>query len=70
MQHRSSYVAPYQIAAAYVGLGETDSALGWLELGYAERDPWLIFVNADPQFVPLHSDPRFQAILRRMNFPH
>jgi hypothetical protein len=26
-------------------------------------------IEADPQFENLHSDPRRQALLRRMNFP-
>jgi hypothetical protein len=32
-------------------------------------DDDLLWINVDPVFNPLRSDPHFQALLRRMNFP-
>jgi hypothetical protein len=34
-----------------------------------EHDQWMLFVRADPGWASLRSEPRFQALLRRMNFP-
>ncbi len=48
-------------------LGEADAALAALEEAVQERSPYLPWVNALPQFDPLRSDPRFQAILAWMN---
>ncbi len=65
----TGYVPRYLIAILYRGLGEQDKALTSLETAYGEREPWLTVLNVEPIFVPLRSDPRFQALLRRMNFP-
>lgn len=42
----------------------------WLERGYEDRDPDMAFLNTYPVFDPLRGHPRFQDLLRRMNFPH
>jgi len=60
------YVAPYLIALAYVGLGDSDSAFAWLERAYNVRDNWLPFVNVEPRWDPVRSDPRFESLLRRI----
>jgi hypothetical protein len=36
--------------------------------GLRSRDQWMVFINAAPSFDPSRSEPRFQALLRRMNF--
>lgn len=63
------YVPALYLAAIYAGLGEMDRAFGWLEKAYGERSNYLVYLNLEPPFDPLRSDPRFQALLRRMNFP-
>ena len=63
------YVSPVFLAMICVGLGDQDQVLRWLGQGYEERDPQLLSIKRWPQYVPLRSDPRFQALLRRMNFP-
>jgi len=56
-----------EIAMVYVGLGEKDQAMVWLEKGYAERfSPWVLM---RPCFDPLRSDPGFQDLLRRIGLP-
>ena len=63
------YVSSYRVALVYVGLGEQDQALAWLKRAYDERSWWLGFLKVDPRLDPLRADPRFQDLLRRMNFP-
>jgi DNA-binding winged helix-turn-helix (wHTH) protein/TolB-like protein/Flp pilus assembly protein TadD len=60
------YVSPFHIALVYVGLGEKDNALEWLEKAKTEHDPFLIYIKTDPNFDSLRSDPRFPAFLRRI----
>jgi TolB-like protein/DNA-binding winged helix-turn-helix (wHTH) protein/Tfp pilus assembly protein PilF len=53
-----------EIALVYVGLGEKDQAMVWLEKAYRERfNPGVLL---RPAFDPLRSDPRFQDLLRRI----
>jgi serine/threonine protein kinase/tetratricopeptide (TPR) repeat protein len=56
-------------ARIYLALGDKQKALSCLERGYEVRDPYLVFLNVIPAFDSLRSDPRFQDLLRRMNFP-
>ncbi len=64
-----TYVQPTRIARLYVSAGEKDRALDWLEKAYEERASQLVTINVAPQWDPLRDDPRFQSLLRRMNFP-
>ncbi len=57
------------ISMVYIGLGENNLAFEWLGRAYEERAPWLIWLKVDGVFDPLRSDPRFQDLLHRMNFP-
>ncbi len=66
---KETYVSTYDIALIYTGLGEREQALAWLERAYQAR-PWpMNSLKVDPQLDSLRSDPRFQDLLRRMNFP-
>jgi tetratricopeptide (TPR) repeat protein len=62
---KQDYVSAVDRAIIYVGLGEKDKAFEWLEKSYEERSIGAIKVN--PIYDPLHSDPRFTDLLRRMN---
>jgi TolB-like protein/DNA-binding winged helix-turn-helix (wHTH) protein/Tfp pilus assembly protein PilF len=53
----------------YATLGDNDQAFEWLQEAYEQRAPSLIFLNVDKSFDPIRDDPRFQSLLRRMNFP-
>jgi tetratricopeptide (TPR) repeat protein len=69
-QSETSYVSPYMIATVYAALGDKDKAFEFLEKAYQERSsdlPW--FLRVDLRIDNLRSDPRFQDLLRRMNFP-
>jgi TolB-like protein/Flp pilus assembly protein TadD len=61
--------AAYQIAQVFALRGERDAAFGWLDTAFAQRDGGLIHAKVDPLLDKLHGDPRFAALLRRMNLP-
>jgi hypothetical protein len=50
-------------------LGEKDKAFAELNKAYENRQSSLCFVKVEPQMDPLRSDPRYQELLRKMNFP-
>ena len=71
LQERSNqqYVDLYFIGRIYTALGLKDEALRSLETAYQEHGAWMVMLNCDRRLRPLRSDPRFQALVRRMNFP-
>jgi DNA-binding winged helix-turn-helix (wHTH) protein/tetratricopeptide (TPR) repeat protein len=60
------YVPPYLVALVYHGLGERDEALAWLERGFEQRDPKMVFLLVEPKWNNLRDDQRFQDLLRRV----
>ena len=61
------HVDAFSVALVYVGLGERDSALDWLEKACDNHSGWLTqMAKNDPRLDGLRLEPRFQRILRRM----
>jgi hypothetical protein len=56
-------------ALYFVMAGKKDKAFQWLERAFEEHDPTLVYLKIWPMFDGLRSDPRFQDLLHRMNFP-
>jgi adenylate cyclase len=63
---RTRYLPSYWIALVFTGLGEIEETMAWLERAYEERSSWLVWINVEPRFDSLRSDPRFTSLLRRM----
>ncbi|MDQ3134030.1 MAG: hypothetical protein M3Q76_04375 [Acidobacteriota bacterium] len=63
---KERHVPPYHIALIYNGLGERDETLVWLERGFQQRDPRMIFLKVEPKWNNLRSDPRFTDLVRRV----
>jgi TolB-like protein/TPR repeat protein len=59
----------YQIAEVYAFRNQPDEAFEWLERAYAQRDSGLIETKEDPLLKNLHSDPRYAALLKKLNLP-
>jgi tetratricopeptide (TPR) repeat protein len=66
---KRTYIDPYNFAWIYGGLGDNERALEWLERGYKEHSVSMYAVRSEIWRDELRSDPRFQNLLRRMNFP-
>jgi Flp pilus assembly protein TadD len=60
------YVASFDMALAWLGLGDPDRCLASLEQSVEDRSPRLLFLSVEPRFDPLRSNPRFQAVVRRV----
>jgi len=65
----SKPLRPCDIATFYAGLGDKDKALDWLDRAFGEHAGCMMVLKVDPFFDSLRADPRFQDLLRRMNFP-
>jgi tetratricopeptide (TPR) repeat protein len=64
------YVAPYNVAVIYAGLGEKDEAFRWLQRAYDERSYILaVYLNTDSRLDSPRSDPRFDELRRRIGLP-
>ena len=68
-RQREQYVSPLSFAQVFIGIGETDQAFEWLDRTLDERNRAVLFLKQDPMYDPLHSDPRFTDLLRRIGFP-
>jgi TolB-like protein/class 3 adenylate cyclase/Flp pilus assembly protein TadD len=64
------YVPAAGFAIIYLGLGDKDEALDWLEKGFSDRDGWNIgFVKVDPMLDGLRGNPRFEALVQKVFAP-
>jgi tetratricopeptide (TPR) repeat protein len=61
------YQTAYWMAMIYANL-DSEEAFCWLEKAYLERGAQMAYLNIDRRFDRLRPDPRFQDLLRRMNF--
>lgn len=63
---RSGYVSPFHFVYVYTGLGDTDRAMDWLERAVAVRTGPTSSIKGSFLLTPLHTHPRFRALLRQM----
>ena len=66
---RTKYVSPYYFAVVYLGLGDNEQAMNWLEKAFADRSNGLVFMRVEPELDHLRSNPRFLALQQRLKFP-
>ena len=66
-QSEKQYVSPWSFAVSYARMEERDRALEHLEKAFDERYPSMVFVQIEPVFDGLRSDPRFADLLRRIS---
>jgi tetratricopeptide (TPR) repeat protein len=57
------------IADVYALRGQSDEAMRWLERAYRQKDASLYYIKSDLPLKSLETDPRYKALLRKMNLP-
>jgi eukaryotic-like serine/threonine-protein kinase len=60
------YVPAYLVARVYLGLGDIDRAFELLNKACDERYGYLAYLNVEPLFDSIRSDPRFVELVRRV----
>lgn len=69
-EERYPHGCAFCLAMGYALSGKSDKAMRLLEQAYEERDAMMVQLKTNPALDSLHPDPRFQDLMRRMNFPH
>jgi len=64
---KKRYVDPGGIATEYAALGDKQEAFRWLERAASEGAGSVQSIKVDPPLDPIRSDPRFAAVLSRLN---
>jgi len=70
LRTRIEFVPAIELVFAYIGMGDMEKALDWLERSYAEHDVQMLWLNTASMFDSLRDEPRFQVLLKKMNFPN
>jgi TolB-like protein/DNA-binding winged helix-turn-helix (wHTH) protein len=60
----------YRIAEVYAFRNQSDAAFEWLDRAYGQRDAGLILTKVDPLLKSLRHDPRYAALLKKLNLPN
>jgi serine/threonine-protein kinase len=55
-------------AAIYTAMGENDKAILSLEKAFDDHEVEMYWLNVEPLFRPLHGDPRFENLLKKIGF--
>jgi len=63
---QKQFVSPYRMALIYGAMGDLDKAFELANKAYEERDEFLVYIKIDLTLIPFHSDPRYQALLKKM----
>ena len=60
----------FYVAMTYAYRGDHDHAIEWLERAYQQKDTWLATtITGEQLFKGMANDPRYKALLRRLNLP-
>ncbi|HEX8814470.1 MAG TPA: protein kinase [Terriglobales bacterium] len=68
-QRKTGYASPFEIATYYAELGDKDQVFAWLDTAYRERDFQIEELTTNFVLVPLHSDPRFAELVKKIGLP-
>jgi adenylate cyclase len=63
------FVTSYGVATVYAGLNDKDNAFLWLNKAYDERSNWLVWLRADPRWIPLRTDKRYIELVNKVGLP-
>jgi TolB-like protein/Tfp pilus assembly protein PilF len=63
------YVPAYDFASVYLGLGEREQALKYLDQALQERSTWMVTAAVEPRMRALKNDVFFQSLIRKLKLP-
>ena len=63
---KNEYFCPYEIGAAYVSLGDADTACRWFRRGVEERADCMAWLGVEPWIDSFRLDPRYAGLLREI----
>jgi TolB-like protein/Flp pilus assembly protein TadD len=63
-------VSPAGVATILLALGDHEEAFEYLEKAFESRCFWLVYLEVDPSFDSIRTEPRFCSLLKRMGFRH
>jgi len=64
-----AYSSAFNIAEVYAYQGEKKPAFGWLDRALRQRDAGMLWLKTNAHFKDLRDDPRYRALLKRLNLP-
>jgi pentatricopeptide repeat protein len=65
-RQQKGYIPTAAFVNAYLGLGDNERAIIWLERAYEEQSLIMEYIKVHPFFDPLRGDPRFEDLVRRV----
>jgi TolB-like protein/DNA-binding winged helix-turn-helix (wHTH) protein len=71
LKHKSAtqYVSPVDLALQYAQLGQREETLSFLEEGYRQHSPLLLWIQCDPAYDFLHGEERYRSIIKGIGLP-
>ena len=63
------FVDPYLVSLIYLGMGDEQVTLQWLNRAYVVRSPFLISISTEPKWKGMTERPGLQAFLAKMDGP-
>src|SRR5213595_204336 len=63
---KRQYVSTTAFATIYLGLGEKEKALDWLEKSYRDQESACWYLKVDPIYDSVRNEPRFQALVKKI----
>jgi hypothetical protein len=65
-ESKSTFVDPYLVSLIYLGMGNEQATLRWLNHAYVMRSPFLISISTEPKWKGMIGRPELQAFLAKM----
>jgi len=63
---KRQYVSPTAFATVYLGIGEKEKCLDWLEKSYKQQDSACWYLKIDQIYDKVRNEPRFQALVQKV----
>jgi TolB-like protein/Tfp pilus assembly protein PilF len=63
---KKQYVSAIAFATIYLGLGQKDIALDWLDKSYQDQEGACWYLKVDPVYDSVRNEPRFQALVQKI----